>query len=384
MQRYPLATQHMGVEYVTVLDHVVLSTLLRLPGLREEPLSFDVTVEPHGEGWRLRSDWGFIGYLDAEESAEFPELARLRGSGVQPVTLATVEMLPEGSLDVAVLLGLGPWMVAHNDMPEESVLLRGGVGAPVDLASGELTQAQVEAMGTEQLFVSLHLLDDAIIATADLALGQVRVPEGIAPQLSALLSQAASRGASVVARAYAADGRVAVDLPTFEDPAVFTEPVPRLSVPAPAPAIPPVEVPSETWETGLAGDVVAAPAPSGTRSIASPAARFVDYPAPTGSAPTGSAPATATSSVPAPSHMADSPAPAETQAVTSSAPAESEAGASSTSELARLVVPSQEQLTWRQLPTAQAPGSFSSESARVRARRSERDAARRRGGHHRK
>jgi len=56
------------------------------------------------------------------------------------------------------------------------------------------------------------------------------------------------------------------------------------------------------------------------------------------------------------------------------------------SGLADLVssMPGSQNLSWRALPVAEEPGRFSSESARVRARRVAREQSRPRGGNHRK
>lgn len=114
------------------------------------------------------------------------------------------------------------------------------------------------------------------------------------------------------------------------------------------------------WETGLDAADFSADLPHGMRHIASPTA-------------TQPEPVTAQ-----PEPVATQPEPA--------AQPESAAPGQAHAELADLVshMPGQQTLAWRDLPTAAAPGRFSSESARVRARRSQRDAAHRRGGNHRK
>ena len=55
-------------------------------------------------------------------------------------------------------------------------------------------------------------------------------------------------------------------------------------------------------------------------------------------------------------------------------------------KLAELVssIPGEQNFSWRALPVAEEPGRFSSESARVRARRVARDTSHHRGGNHRK
>ena len=55
-------------------------------------------------------------------------------------------------------------------------------------------------------------------------------------------------------------------------------------------------------------------------------------------------------------------------------------------KLAELVfsIPGEQNFSWRALPVAEEPGRFSSESARVRARRVARETSHHRGGNHRK
>ena len=111
---YPLAKSYFGVTHVAVLEHVVHSVALSLPLLHKGPLALAVTLEPEAfsGGWRVRSEFGILGYLDAAETAEFPALQRVRASGFRVATDATVELVSEdATIDVAVNLGLAPWMV---------------------------------------------------------------------------------------------------------------------------------------------------------------------------------------------------------------------------------------------------------------------------------
>ncbi|MGM1311059.1 hypothetical protein ACS0VK_08560 [Corynebacterium striatum] len=363
---YPLAKSYFGVEHVAVLDNVVLSTALSLPTLSEAPLALDVTLEADAftGGWRVRSHFGILGYLDAQEAADYPALDRVRASGLQLSTRATVEILPaEGCVDVAVSLGLAPWMIPNNDQPAGSVLLCGGLGLLVDTASGQLNDAQLDQMGTQQLFVTLHDVEgDIVAATPGTVLGGVAAA-GQQPHLNAILERAAGQGTTVAARAFSADRRLAVDVPSPDATEFFAASVPALGIPPSRPAIPPATVEPTTfmaWETGLDAADFSADLPHGMRHIASPTA-------------TQPEPVTAQ-----PEPVATQPEPA--------AQPESAAPGQAHAELADLVshMPGQQTLAWRDLPTATAPGRFSSESARVRARRSQRDAAHRRGGNHRK
>ena len=129
MALYPLATSYFGVEHVAVLEHPVLGTALSIPGVAEHAALVDVSLEPdtYTNGWRIRSDFGFLGFLDEVEAAEYPALERLKNSFAQPQTSATVEVV-DGKVEVAVSLGMWPWMVPVNDQPQGTALLAGGRG----------------------------------------------------------------------------------------------------------------------------------------------------------------------------------------------------------------------------------------------------------------
>lgn len=206
MYHYPLAPHHMGVEYVALLDHVEASTALAIPGISSGPVQLDVSLEPAGTaGWRVRSEFGFIGFLDAAEAAEFPGLEWLRTARVTPTTWATVEVL-EGTIDAAVHLGLAVWQVPLNNLPTGAVLLRPGAGVVVG--------GDFQALDTGQFFAELHPLDDAVLVRAGSRdLGTAVVPDYV----MAMAALAKERGVALCARAYAADGVLAVDVPA--DPA---------------------------------------------------------------------------------------------------------------------------------------------------------------------
>ena len=361
MSMYPLAKSYFGVTHVAVLEHVVHSVALSLPLLHKGPLALAVTLEPEAfsGGWRVRSEFGILGYLDAAETAEFPALQRVRASGFRVATDATVELVSEdATIDVAVNLGLAPWMVPVNEQPAGSVLLQGGLGLLIDTATGQLNESQLSRLITQQIFVSLHLVEgDIVAATPGFVLGRVCTTQQ-QPHLGAILERGSAQDAAIAARAYCADGRIAVDVPEVGATECFSPAVPALRVPPEAPAIPPAVEPvaTQAWETGLEAADFHAGLPRGAKKIA----RLVT--------------------------LAAQPAP---EAVVKPEPADKPEPLSEPaprSELASLVnhVPGQQALAWRQLPVAAAPGRFSSESARVRARRSERAASRQRGGHHRK
>ncbi len=283
MALYPLAPSYFGVEHVAILEHLSLGTALSIPGLEQQPALIDVSLlpEPTTGGWRVRSDFGFLGALDGEESAEYPALNRLRTAAMTPATHATVEIV-DGEIEVAVALGLDPWMIPANNQPAGTALLSGGHGALVRVAEGELTAHQLREMGTKQFFVTLALLDDTVLATHDnLVLGPCAELSD-APALAAAFAAAPQSGAPLAARAYAAAGRIAVDLPLApEAPAapaqsaeLFAPAAPPLPLDSEKPAIPPALDPDADWEFTTPADPLASPLPTGSRTFTSPKDTF--------------------------------------------------------------------------------------------------------------
>ena len=353
MALYPLATSYFGVEHVAVLEHPVVGTALSIPGVAQQAALVDVSLEPdtYTNSWRIRSEFGFLGLLDEVEAAEYPALERLKLSSAQPQTIATVEVV-DGEVDVAVSLGLWPWMVPVNDQPQGTTLLAGGKGMLIDTAAGDLTATQLDRMGAQQFFVTVDVLDDTAVATCgEVVLGPCGTIAKL-PGLRAALAAVRSSGAGISARAYSSHGMLAVDFPADEatDAEVFSPAVPPLRVPADHPAIPsasPTATPAqpEAWEHTLNADSIVSALPAGSRRPVGPRR-----------------------------------AKPHTGAAAEAAPPQASA------ELAKLVssVPGEQNFSWRALPVADEPGRFSSESARVRARRVAREASHHRGGNHRK
>jgi len=384
MMAYPLPTSYFGVEHVVILDHVIAGTALSIPGVGTQPALIDVSLEPdtYSNGWRVRSEFGFIGFLDEVEAAEYPDLHRLKASQATPQTLATVGIV-EGELEVAVSLGLWPWMVPVNDQPAESALLAGGHGAVVDTAAGDLTESQLSHLETQQFFVTLKVIDDAVVAACgDTVLG----PCGALSQLPGLrtaYAAAQEAGTTMAARAYSAGGMIAVDIPAADSPdsELFSPAVPPLRAPSGRTALPgatsrpATPAPPEEWEFALESADIASDLPAGSRRPVSPSANKDLGPAE--ASPT--TPSTAPENDAAPGDGAAPPTPRAHEGDQAAAPPAS-------SGLADLVssMPGSQNLSWRALPVAEEPGRFSSESARVRARRVAREQSRPRGGNHRK
>ncbi|WP_339017424.1 hypothetical protein R3O64_05060 [Corynebacterium hesseae] len=274
MALYPLAPSYFGVEHVAVLEHVNFSTALSIPGLAQEPALVDVSLlpDPTTGGWRVHSDFGFLGSLDGAESAEYPALNRLRTAAMNPATHATVDIV-DGEVEIALALGLDPWMVPANNQPAGTALLSGGQGALVRVAEGELTAYQLRTMGTEQFFVTLVLLDDTVLATHNnLVLGPCAELSD-APALAAAFAAATQTSASLAARAYAGAGRIAVDFP-IDPEALFAPAVPPLPIDPNKPAIPPVLNPNADWEFTAPADPLTSPLPAGPRAFTSPKDTF--------------------------------------------------------------------------------------------------------------
>src|SRR5699024_10862161 len=157
MPDYPLPANHLGVEHLAVLDFVCLSTTLSLPAPTQVPVTLN--VDHRTGGWRVRSLFGTLGWLTAEEAAEYPDLDRLRAAGMTASTTA------EGHLDgVAVHLAPSPLHIARDDQPENSVLFAGGVPAAIDTSiTSYLQQSQIEGLGTAYVFVEFPLIEDDIV-----------------------------------------------------------------------------------------------------------------------------------------------------------------------------------------------------------------------------
>ncbi|WP_293820439.1 hypothetical protein [uncultured Corynebacterium sp.] len=363
MALYPLATSYFGVEHVAVLEHPVLGTALSIPGVAEHAALVDVSLEPdtYTNGWRIRSDFGFLGFLDEVEAAEYPDLERLQSSSAQPQTIATVEVV-DGEVEVAVSLGLWPWMVPVNDQPQGTALLAGGQGVLVDAAAGDLSATQLQQMGSQQFFVTVEDLDGTAVATCDdMVLGPCGNIAAL-PGLRAAFEAVNDSGVGLSARAYTSRDMLAVDLPgnaaTAEE--IFSPAVPPLRVPASRPAIPTTAPAApaqpEAWDHTLSAEAIVTALPTGARR-------------PKGPKPQPSVPAE----------------PAQAVASTTQPDASTEQPQAS-AKLAELIssVPGGQNFSWRALPVAEEPGRFSSESARVRARRIARESSHHRGGNHRK
>ena len=302
MQLYPLPAAHLGVEHVTILDHVALGTALSIPRLNEAPVLMEVTLEanPLNHWWKVRSPFGIIGFLDAQESAEFPDLDRVLASQLNPATWATAEII-DGDIEIAVHLGLNVWSVPRNNQPAGSVLFNGGQGYLLDTSvADDLDEYQLAAMGTCQLITTVTAVGEHLVATiGDVALGAVRL-EDVSAGLADVVRQAQQQGTVVCARAYVASGCIAVDLPAADSAELFAATLPQVTTPHDAPIIPPKESelphPLEFEFSVDAEDFAShSPAPRGPRAISSafstsPPSGVPARPVPAGEPPVGGQP----------------------------------------------------------------------------------------------
>lgn len=297
MQHYPLPPHYCGVEHVAILEHIVASTALGLPPvpegpeLADAPYVLDVSLEPdlYTAGWRVRSAHGLLGFIDADEAAEFPDLERVRAAGMHVSTWASVELLhgEEEGIEVAVHLGLAPWQVARNNVPDGAVLLAPGQAVWVNPeTSSDIVPSQLQDLGFGQYFVTLTRFGSIIVtALDDVVVGTCDGPAHVL----AILEQAEQAGATVCARAYSGDGHLMVDLPDL--PHGFAgdsshpsadgaeENATELFIPAPPalvaegePVLSPRDFSAsapeeELWEASILGDTVSIPAPSGLRTF---------------------------------------------------------------------------------------------------------------------
>ncbi|MDY3127886.1 MAG: hypothetical protein SOW59_07120 [Corynebacterium sp.] len=222
MTAYPLVTSYGGVGYQLVLDNVVLATALEFP-----PESIcEVTVEPDNriQGWKIRSSDGILGWLDAEESAEYPALGRLRAQGMSAATTACI------TLDEVVLdIGLPEWHIPRNNQSEGTVLLAGGHPCPIDTStSADIDSDFLDSLSAASYFVCLKQAGSDIVVLLDSRVVGTLGPIEAFPVVAQVLSQT-----PVSALLLAADGQVVLDLPADPDH-VFAPLAPSLLAPSDA------------------------------------------------------------------------------------------------------------------------------------------------------
>ncbi|MDD7581432.1 hypothetical protein ACEE23_03605 [Corynebacterium sp. 32222D000AT] len=264
MRNYHLPAQFLGVEHLALLDHLIPAAVLSLPGLAHEPQVLEVSLEPLPTGWRVRAAVGIIATITAEEAVAFPSLERLRRAGLVPTTWAQCE-IADGQVEVGIHLGPDEWLVPVNTVPAQAALLDGGQPAAVDTSRGDLPDDFAARSRACQLIVRVDRQAAELIAsTEDHVLGTIGAPADY-PALTAALDAAGDR--SVCARAYVADGSIAVDVPADAEALRF-RPVPPALPDAQAWPARPQPVP-QVWDVTL--DCAAFPLPTpGGRPVLGP------------------------------------------------------------------------------------------------------------------
>lgn len=386
MQPYPLASSYFGVEHAAVLDHPCTATALGIPQLADAPVTVTVTLKPRPQGgWLVDSPLGYLGWLTAGEAAEYPQLKALNTRGFIPTAPASIEIV-DGALEVAVVLGLAPWQVPVND--PAAPVLTGGYGYLLDASkSSDVDEAALNSLGWCQFFVTLRAIDQAVLALADdRVIGTIHSPE---------LTRVVANAGPLSARAFAAGGHVAVDLPasSAESAIVPTYRVPALGrtqvfpeAPAPVTSTPTWDFTPEDFEPsappagsrrGFGSDQVSYREPEQLPGLPTQTFQAVDFPTGTfataeRTTPSGRAPAPA----PAPEPRTE---PQSSQLSQPSQSAPSADGFVSVSELAEKLS-KQESMT-RQFRALSTDFQSDSAVAQVYARRQARP---KRHGHHRR
>ncbi|OFS23537.1 hypothetical protein [Corynebacterium sp. HMSC04H06] len=264
MRIYHLPAQFLGVEHLALLDHITAAPVLSLPGLAHEPQVLEVSLEPLPAGWRVRASVGIIATIAADEAAAFPSLDRLRRAGLVPTTWAQCE-IAEHQVEVGIYLGPDEWLVPVNTVPAQAVIVEGGQPAAVDTSRGDLPDDYAARSHACQLIVRAgKQAGELIVSTEDHVLGAIGAPADY-PALTAALDAAGTR--TVCARAYVADGSIAVDVPADAESLRFRPTPPALPDASAWPARP-QPVP-QVWDVTL--DCAAFPRPTpGGRPVIGP------------------------------------------------------------------------------------------------------------------
>ncbi|WJY89453.1 hypothetical protein [Corynebacterium confusum] len=264
MRNYHLPAQFLGVEHLALLDHITAAPVLSLPGLAHEPQVLEVSLEPLPAGWRVRASVGIIATIAADEAAAFPGLDRLRRAGLIPTTWAQCE-IADRAVEVGIHLGPNEWLVPVNTVPAQTVIVDGGQPAVVDTSRGDLPDDYAAYIHACQLIVRVDKkAAELIVSTEDNVLGTIGTPADY-PALTAALDAAGTR--TVCARAYVADGSIAVDVPADAESLRFRPAPPALPDASAWPARP--QPLTQTWDVTL--DCAAFPLPTpGGRPVVGP------------------------------------------------------------------------------------------------------------------
>lgn len=264
MRNYQLPAQFFGVEHMALLDHIVPATVLNLPGLASQPQIREVSLEPLPGGWRVRAGAGIIATFSPKEAAAFPALQRLRRAGMVPTTWAICEIVDQ-QIKIGIHVGPSEWLVPVNTVPTQAEILDGGQPAAVDTSRGDLPADFATHTPACQLVVRVDKHGpDLVASTEEHVLGPLSAPADF-PALAAALD--ARPHHAVLARAYYANGCLAVDVPTDKNTPRFRPappPLPDAGAWPPRPQATP-----EIWDITVDSSAFLSPTPS-ARPISSP------------------------------------------------------------------------------------------------------------------
>lgn len=281
MRDLPLPPSFLGTEHALVLDHVVASTVVALPLPADAALTVEAWIEPepYAQGYRIGSEFGFLGLIDAAEAADFPSLAALRANRCHARTLADITLIAGNAaanadathardvgrdanpevIEVALLVGPDEWLIPRNNQPAGSVLLAAGRGLPVETApavSADVSAEQIAAFAPGAYVVTLRAVGQRVLVELEDQILGACVEDAL---LLGIVSEAQAAGAVVAARMYVDGGRLAIDIP-LAGVDLFSPPLPELTHPA-ASLIP--ADPKADWHYDTDATPLLTPAPAG-------------------------------------------------------------------------------------------------------------------------
>lgn len=217
--RYPLAPTALGdgmrVRVGNVMHATVHESLGTAGGAGQAGLT-TVELEPHpiSGGWRVRwpqAHGSVIGEIAAADRDTLFPIDIVHDAGMIPTATATLDVAPgTGVCDVTVNLAPAEFVIPGNNPLPGSVMLPGSYDETVfvDISTGEFSASDITDMSPGQWLVGLLVRGHDIVVTCDgRVLGTLPHPE--ADLLRSLID---ASPAPVIARAFANNGRIGVDV----------------------------------------------------------------------------------------------------------------------------------------------------------------------------
>ncbi|MCQ4625150.1 hypothetical protein KBX18_06195 [Corynebacterium sp. CCUG 69979] len=217
--RYPLAPTALGdgmrVRVGNVMHATVHESLGTAGGAGQAGLT-TVELEPHpiSGGWRVRwpqAHGSVIGEIAAADRDTLFPIDIVHDAGMIPTATATLDVAPgTGVCDVTVNLAPAEFVIPGNNPLPGSVMLPGSYDETVivDISTGEFSASDIADMSPGQWLVGLLVRGQDIVVTCDgRVLGTLPHPE--ADLLRSLID---ASPAPVIARAFANNGRIGVDV----------------------------------------------------------------------------------------------------------------------------------------------------------------------------